>query len=240
MTRVPAADNTLRILDFLSVQRGPVAAQTVATALGLPRSSVYQLLTVMAERGFVAHLPEERRYGLGANAYALASSYTRQQPLTRLGAPLIAKLVDSVGESGHLAVLHGTDVLYLVEERARSRPSLVTDVGVRLPAIKTASGRAMLAALPPAQLRALFPDAKEYAAVKRTLEPARRSGFASENGDVTPGLASVAACAVDHAGWPAAAVAVTFPAAQGESQRELIDAVVATATELRRRIHGQN
>ena len=240
MTRVPAADNTLRILEFLSVQRGPVAAQTVATALGLPRSSVYQLLTVMAERGFVAHLPEEKRFGLGPNAYALASSYTRQQPLTRLGAPLIAKLVDAVGESGHLALLHGTDVLYLVEERAKNRPSLVTDVGVRLPAIKTASGRAMLAALPLAQLRALFPDSREYAAVKRTLEPARQAGFASENGDVTPGLASVASCAIDHAGWPAAAVAVTYPVGTGQSRHDIIDAVVSTAAELRRRIHGQS
>ena len=51
--------------------------------------------------------------------------------------------------AGHLAVLHGRDVLYLVEERAPRRPSLVTDVGVRLPAHLTATGRAMLAALPP-------------------------------------------------------------------------------------------
>ncbi|MCX6494254.1 MAG: IclR family transcriptional regulator [Actinobacteria bacterium] len=240
MARVPAADNTLRILDLLSVQRGPVAAQTVATALGLPRSSVYQLLTVMVERGFVSRLPEEKRFGLGPNAYALASSYTRQQPLTRLGAPLIARLVDAVGESGHLAVLHGTDVLYLVEERARNRPSLITDVGVRLPAIKTASGRALLAALPLAQLRALYPDAKEYATVKRTLEPARASGFASEKGDVTEGLASVAACVIDHAGWPAAAVAVTFLDSGEEPPIALIEGVKNTAAELQKRIHGQS
>ena len=55
-------------------------------------------------------------------------------------------------------MLHGRDVLYVVEERAPGRPPLVTDVGVRLPAHLTASGRAMLAALPPAQVRALYPD----------------------------------------------------------------------------------
>jgi DNA-binding IclR family transcriptional regulator len=240
VTRVPAADNTLRILDFLSAQRGPVAAQTVATALGLPRSSVYQLLTVMSDRGYVAHLPEDKRYGLGPNAYALASSFTRQQPLTRLGAPLIARLVDSVGESGHLAVLNGTDVLYLVEERARNRPSLITDVGVRLPAITTASGRAMLAQLPLAQLRALYPDGREYSVVQRTLEPARRAGFSTEEGDVTPGLASVAASVQDHAGWPAAAIAVTFPTTESPRIASLADAVLLSASELSRRIHGQS
>ena len=60
--------------------------------------------------------------------------------------------------NAHLAVLHGRDVLYVVEERAAGRPPLVTDVGVRLPAHLTASGLAMLAALPPAQVRALFPS----------------------------------------------------------------------------------
>ena len=62
------------------------------------------------------------------------------------------------GTARHLAVLHGREVLYVIEERAPGRPPLVTDVGVRLPAQLTASGRAMLAALPPAQVRALFPD----------------------------------------------------------------------------------
>ena len=237
MTRVPAADSTLRILDFLSAQRGPVPAQMVATALNLPRSSAYQLLTVMCERGYVTHVPEEKRFGLGPNAYALASSYTRQQPLSRLGAPLIAKLVDQVGESGHMAVLHGTEVLYLVEERARNRPSLVTNVGVRLPATKTASGRAMLARLPVSQLRADYPESREYARVKQLIEPVRRDGFATEDGDVTEGLASVAVAVVDHAGWPAAAIALTYPSSTSDA-RPFIAAVSEVATELGRRIHG--
>ena len=117
----------------------------------------------MQERGFVVHLPEERRYGLGIAAFELSSGFSRQQPLARLGRPLVAVLVDRLGESGHLAVLHGRDVLYLVEERAPRRPSLVTDVGVRLPAHLTATGRAMLAELPPAQLRALYPDRAAFA-----------------------------------------------------------------------------
>ena len=238
MTKVPAADNTLRILDFLSIQRGPIPAQMVATALGIPRSSAYHLLTVLTDRGYVTHVPEEKRYGLGPAAYALAASYTRQQPLTRLGAPLIAKLVDQLGESAHMAVLHGTDVLYLVEERARNRPSLITDVGVRLAATKTASGRAMLARLPASQLRADFPQSREYAEVKRLVEVVRNVGYATEDGDVTPGLASVAFAVVDHSGWPAAAIAVTYPQTDAGVEK-IVGAVSAVATELSRRIHGQ-
>ncbi len=208
-SKVPAADQTLAILAHLATQRGPVPAATIATALDLPRSTVYHLLAVMQERGFVVHLPEERRYGLGIAAFELSSGFSRQQPLARLGRPLVAGLVDRLGESGHLAVLHGRDVLYLVEERAPRRPSLVTDVGVRLPAHLTATGRAMLAELPPAQLRALYPDRAafesrqpqgesdapgwSYSRLKRVLAEVRTRGWADEDGEVTVGLASAGA-----------------------------------------------
>ncbi|MFT6534643.1 MAG: DNA-binding IclR family transcriptional regulator [Alpinimonas sp.] len=260
-SKVPAADATLRILHHLSRQRGPVPASSIATALGLPRSTVYHLLTVLVERSFVVHFPEERRYGLGLAAYELSSGFSRQQPLTRLGTPLLAKLVDRLGESAHLAVLYGTDVLYLIEERAPRRPSLVTDVGVRLPAHLTASGRALLSALPPNQLRALYPDKasfpqrdgrgpQSYRELKVLLAQAQNDGYAVEDGEITPGLASIGVVVCDHAGWPAAGIAVTFsvdePAFQTPSTTHALQLAVVTllpalthaAHELGRRIHG--
>lgn len=263
MSKVPAADATLGILSFLGAQRGPVAAQTIANALALPRSSTYHLLAVMVERGYVLYLPEERRYGLGSVAFELASAFTRQQPLTRLGAPLLAHLVDAVRESAHLSVLRGTDVLYLIEERAPHRPSLVTDVGVRLPAHLTASGRAQLAALPPAQLRALYADKSvfaeraartsepsSYRALRSLLDTLRGQGYSVELGEITPGFASIGVVVRDHLGWPAAGIAVTFPLtdtnlsardAQAEV-RAFADRVLpelnTMANELGRRIHG--
>jgi len=255
-SKVPAADQTLAILAHLAAQRGPVPAATIAQALAIPRSTVYHLLAVMQERGFVVHLPEERRYGLGIAAFELSSGFSRQQPLARLGRPLVAALVDRLGESGHLAVLHGRDVLYLVEERAPRRPSLVTDVGVRLPAHLTATGRAMLAELPAAQLRALYPDRAAFATrhpqgeeegaadwsygrLKRVLLEVRARGWADEDGEVTTGLSSAGAAVVDHLGWPAAAIAVTFPDdASAELRERVVEGVRESAATLSRRIGG--
>ena len=255
-SKVPAADQTLAILAHLAAQRGPVPAATIAQSLDIPRSTVYHLLAVMQERGFVVHLPEERRYGLGIAAFELSSGFSRQQPLARLGRPLVAALVDRLGESGHLAVLHGRDVLYLVEERAPRRPSLVTDVGVRLPAHLTATGRAMLAELPAAQLRALYPDRAAFATrhpqgeeegaadwsygrLKRVLLEVRARGWADEDGEVTTGLSSAGAAVVDHLGWPAAAIAVTFPDdASAELRERVVEGVRESAATLSRRIGG--
>ncbi|WP_422880410.1 IclR family transcriptional regulator [Microbacterium albipurpureum] len=247
--QVPAADQTLRILSHLARQRGPVPARTIADALALPRSTVYHLLTTLERRGFVVHLTAEQRWGLGIAAFELGGGYARQQPLARLGRPLVAALADRLGESTHLAVMSGRDVLYLVEERAPGRPTLVTDVGVRLPAHLTATGRAMLAALPPAQVRALFPDASAFAdrtgrgprrlsELRRILRDVRGDGVAEEHGEVTLGFRSVAAVVRDHAGWPAAAVATTWAEESTPRHPDVAALVRDTAGVLARRIGG--
>ena len=115
---VPAARQTLALLQALARQPGPVPAAALARELGLPRSTTYHLLAELLHAGFVVHLPEERRYGLGVSAFEIGSAYSRQEPLARLARPVLARLVDAVGNSAHLAVLHGREVLYVVEQRA--------------------------------------------------------------------------------------------------------------------------
>ncbi|THE07674.1 IclR family transcriptional regulator [Microbacterium oleivorans] len=246
--KVPAADQTLRILRFLAHQRGPVAAQTVATQLDLPRSSVYHLLAAMESHGFVVHLEGDRRWGLGTAAFELAGGYARQEPLARLGRPIVAQLADRAGESAHLAVMTGRDVLYIVEERAPRRPTLITDVGVRLPAHLTATGRAMLAALPREQVRALFPDAASLSAertgrgpgrpreLRELLRQTRADGHATEDGEVTLGFRSIGVAVRDHAEWPAAAIAITWPEDAQVDPIRLADLAIDAAADLSRRI----
>lgn len=238
MSKVPAATNTLRILRHLAGRRGPVSAMSIATALDLPRSSVYHLLAVMIEAGFVIHLEEERLYGIGPAASELSSAYVRQAPLARIAQPALAAVVDRFGENAHLSVLHGRDVVYVIELRAAGRPTLVSDVGVRLPAHITASGRALLADLSAAQVRALFPGRHAFpetpgepwtpARLRSELQGVRRRGYAVEAGDVTPGLSSVAVAVHDHLGWPTAALALTFEDGRVDADRQ-----AAMAVELR-------
>ena len=158
MSQVPAATRALRVLRYLASQPEAVTLERLASALDLPRSTAYHLLNAMIDEGFVVHLADEHRFGLGVAAFEVGSGYSRQEPLQRIARRPLATLVDTLGHSAHLAVLHGRDVLYVLEERAPGRPPLVTDVGVRLPAHLTASGRAILAALPANQVRALYPD----------------------------------------------------------------------------------
>lgn len=252
MSNVPGATHALDVLELLARRGEPLPAATVARELGLPRSSTYHLLAVLRDRGYVSHLEGERRYGLGVAAYELGSAYQRQAPLQRLARGTLDRLVDTTGHNAHLAVLHGRDVLYVIEQRAPQGPVLVSDVGVRLPATLTATGLALLAALPAGQVRALFPHADTLVqrdgqgpasttALRSLLQSVRQRGYAVEDGHITSGLRSVAVAVLDHADHPVAAVAVTFRSelVDDDELNRIVSAVGHAAEDLSTRLHRQ-
>ncbi len=249
MSQVPAATRTLKVLRFLAAQPDPVPLERLAAALDLPRSTAYHLVNAMIEQGFVTHIAEERRYCLGVAAFEVGIGYARQAPLQRIAHRPLAALVDRIGHSAHLSVPHGRDVLYVLEERAPGRAPLVTDVGVRLPAHLTASGRAIMAALPESQVRALYPDRSAFvdrhgrgpqslSALRRVLSETRRRGYATEDGEVTPGFASVAVAVLDHNGTPIGGIATTYESREEVPLEALVAAVSTTARTVSRRIGG--
>lgn len=249
----PAATRALSALRLLAAAPGPVTAAALGRQLGIPRSSTYHLLAAMSAAGFVTHYPEEERWGLGVGAFEIGAAYLRHDPLERLGRPLLHRLGHDVSSLApavaHLGVLHGRETLYLVRESPPTPVTVVVDVGVRLPATLTASGRAMLAALPSAQLRALFPSKDalvdrtgsgptSLTALTRLLAAERARGWAEEDGFVVPGFASVAAAALDRSGRPVASIGLTFRSerADGPMRADLARAAVRTARELSRRL----
>ena len=193
----------------------------IARECGIPKSSAHHLLNVMRARRFVTYYETERAWGLGAAALEIGSAYPRVQPLQRLGGPILTELTQLAGQTSHLAILHGADVLYIGKQApATPAPKLITGIGVRLPAHLTAVGRAMLAQLDDAQIQAIF-DSQPL--VRRTghgretvgallgqLHEIRRGGLGTEDELITAGVASVAAPVFSHDGGAVAAVGVTY------------------------------
>lgn len=223
--RIPAAERTLAILQALAAAQGPVTAAGLARDLGIPRSSVYQLLDVLADRGFVTHLPAEQRWRLGLTAFEVGSAYLRRDPIERVAQPLLRSLVDAapIPVVAHLGVVEGHETVYLLKEQSDRLVTTVTDVGVRLPAALTASGRAVIGEMPRAQMRAqlsaqgAFVDRtgrgpQSLSALTRLLAQERQQGYAEEDGFITEGFASVAVAVAGREGEPIAAVGLTFRA----------------------------
>ena len=224
MTKVPAASRTLAVLKALAKIGQPTTAATLAQKIGIPRSSIYQLLEVLEAEGFVIHFEEESRWGLGVSAFELGSAYLRHDPLERVARPILAKLARNaeahVAACAQVGVLHGTETLYLLKELPVQPVSVVTEIGVRLPAHLTASGRALLAEISPAQLKATFGSKqlinrtglgpKNIRELSALLNNERQQGFAVESGFITSGYTSIAAAARNHLKIPIASLALTF------------------------------
>lgn len=255
MTKVPAALRTLELLKLLAESPQPTTANRLAQKLGIPRSSVYQLLEVLKEQDFAIHYEDQKRWGLGLAAWELGSAYQRHEPLERMARPVLEKLVNEIAGKtnvvGHLGVLDGSDVLYLIEQRPQKSLKLVTDVGVRLPAHLTASGRSMLAKLSAKQLAAscrgrelanrtgLGP--KSLSELGALLAREESQGYALEVDEVTMGYASVGVAIQDNLGHPIAGLAITLQSTEVEKLQlsELAKALIKAAAELSRKF-GKN
>jgi DNA-binding IclR family transcriptional regulator len=222
---VKSAERLLDVLELLARHTRPVATMTIARECSIPKSSAHHLLNVMRARNFVTYYEADHAWGLGISVFEIGSAYLRTEPLQRLGRPILAELTQRTGETSHLAMLHGTEVLYIDKEQpSGSAPKLVTEIGVRLPAHLTAVGRAILAELAEAQVRALYANQPlvqrtgsgptSIDALLRDLGDVRRRGYAFDNEMVTPGIACLACPVFSHEGVPAAALGVTYVAAQ--------------------------
>ena len=243
MSKVPAATHTLAILRLLMTTDAPISAARIAAQLRLPRSTTYQLLKVMVDAGFVMHLKSHRTYGLGAAAYSLAQAYSTQQPLVRASTRHAQALAKLAGGSAHVSRLSsGMEVLYVLEERSATAVSLITDVGVRLAAERTASGRAMLAALPDAELKARVDAAglgRQWQKIHTMVQQVRSRGWAEETEEVSVGQSSIAAAVLDHTGRPAAALAVTFTPGVGvDKHAELVAETCRRAQQVHTTLFG--
>jgi DNA-binding IclR family transcriptional regulator len=239
---VPAARNALRMLRALAGRTAPVPAATLARELGVPRSSLYQLARTMMDEGFLVHYPEEHAYGLSALVSEIGAGALRTDGLRRLAHPLLERLVAGSATRlvAHLVVLTGAEVTYVDRISAPRAPTTVSNIGVRLPAHLTATGRAALAALSHEQVRALYPH--RDALYRRTgpgpgtlaeldglLRTARERGWADEDGDITAGYSSVAAAAIGRNAQPVAAVGVTFRTGPDAATRAALGAATAHA-----------
>lgn len=244
---VKSAERLLDVLNLLSRLDRPVTAMYISSELEIPRSSAYHLLNVMKERNFVTHRSADGTWELGVGSLEVGLAYLRSGSLQRAARVVLPEIAARSGQTAHLAILQGTEVLYIDKEAPPGMGvQLVTSIGTRLPAHLTAVGRAILAYLPEQQLRALYGDDRlppmtdtEGPEVERLLQDlavVAESGFASDEGMITEGISCLAVPVLAPDRAPAAAIGLTFLTAQvdADEEKRLSDLLTGAAGELAR------
>jgi IclR family transcriptional regulator, acetate operon repressor len=145
--------------------------------------------------------------------------------IRRHARPVLEELAGRYGETAHLSVLEAGQVRYLDAVESSRALRVAARTGTALPANCTASGKAMLAALPAAELAALFPGGPGTPALpaltghsitsrgqlEDELAVVRDRGFALNREESEDGIASVAVAVLDGRRAPVAALSVSAP-----------------------------
>lgn len=238
---VKSAERVLDLLEHIGTRPSGVTFGTVARDLRIPKSSLHALLEVLLARGYVELDPETRRYSLGTRVWETGQAYQLHHNVVREAQGVLEAVVARVNETAQLAKLAGTENVYLVKVDSTHALRLQSEVGARLSAHATGVGKALLAQLDDAEIRARFGGGalptytrNTYATVEQLIDElrlTRERGFAIDNEEYTPGVFCIAVPVYEGGERATTALSVSVPTTRAESEGlASILAVVADAS----------
>jgi len=204
----------LAILSSFHSDRQLIGVSELSRELELSRSTAHRYISTLARLGYLQQDQDSKRYRLGPKVLDLGFSAINSMDLREISAPHLRQLSDKTGYTVNLAILDGTDVVYI--ERCRTaRPGqweidLNLHVGARLPAYCTAMGKAILAFVPEDRREEIIAQIDfaprgpntitDPQAFRDELARIRESGIAVNNEELAYGLRSIAAPIHSHSG----------------------------------------
>lgn len=243
---VQSVDRALMVLEILG-KLGTAGVTEIATELGVHKSTVSRLITVLESRGFVEQLSDRGKYRLGFALVRLAGSTSAQMDLAKQSQVTCDRLAERCGETINVAILDGDRIINIVETLGPAEITLRTWIGQNCPAHATSSGKALLSALPTGRVRELLGDTlatftdntiTDSVALAAELAEVRRRGWASVCEELEIGLNAVGVPLRDSTGKAVAALSVSGPAYRLDPSRfgEVAQMTMAAAEQISRRL----
>ena len=216
-SQVKSATRTLDIIEYVVAAGRPLVAQEVATALGIPVSSLSYLLSTLVEREYL--LRDGRRYSAGPGLARLQAS-DKGFTLADRVAPLVRTLRVQLDETTSFFVRDGWEIEAIVTESSEQALRYSVPQGRRLAMHALAAGKVLLATLEPDELDRYFAEVQRQSftastvtgekALRRQIEEARRTGFAMTDEEFSLGIIGIGR-AVTMNGEVVGALSVAMP-----------------------------
>ena len=213
--------NALQLMDLLAIHdRVSVAELTKLSGLG--KASLFKMLYTLEKRGFV-YKTKDARYGLSIKFAQYGQSVLERFDLVGVTRPVLRQLNEKVGEAAHLAVLadDGLNVIFIGKETGSSTIRMASRVGLQMPSHCTATGKALLAALPDERLaeiigqiefRRLTPNTiMNDDLLRREIESIRAEGHAKDKEESEEGLICLGTVIRNMTGAAVGAISISGP-----------------------------
>jgi len=226
---VRSLERAFDLLEHLADAGGEMALSELTEVSGLPMPTIYRLMRTLVNQGYVRQEPS-KRYALGPRLVRLGEGASRL--LGTWARPVLARLVDEVGETANMAVLEGDEAVYVAQVPSRHSMRMFTEVGRRVQPHCTGVGKALLSQLPDERVKEILartgmephtPNTlTSPEALLAELAQVREQGYAVDDEEQELGVRCVA---VPLRGAPAlTAISVSGPS--GRMTREAVPGVV--------------
>ena len=241
-----------RVLEALASDSEEMTLSEIAVASDLDPGTTFRMLNTLVDLGYVARIPESRRFTLTLKVLDLGFHAIARRDVRSVVRPVLRTLVGDVSEAASFAVLDGADVLYIERVRAgMTRLGVDIRIGTTVPASRTAIGQAILAMLPPDELARVLDltprsmlsaqDAANLKALPTTLAGIRADGYILIDSLITEGLRLIAVPVLDPDRYPIGAVSIAAPSVrttQAELKQKALGPLRAAAEDISRALEA--
>jgi len=215
-------DRALQILELFSLEKPEWGVTEIGKTLNIYKSNVHNVLTTLAERGFVIKDSETNRYKLGIKFFELGSIVIKNMNLRKIAYPYIEELSKEFNETVHLGVLDKGRVVSIEREESKQGLYSHVEIGKSAPLHCTAVGKAIMAYLPSDEVNSLIKEngLKKYTDntitnkedLIKELEKIQKQGYAIDNMEHEEGVRCVASPIKDYRGEVIASLSISGPA----------------------------
>lgn len=219
---VRALARGLSVLECFDAQHGAMTLAEIADRIGLTRGSTRRLLLTLQHLGFVG--TDGTQFFPRSRVLKLGFGYLSGLPVWNAARTYLAEIARQTNESCSVAVLDGSDIVYVARQPAKRLINDYIPIGTRFPAHSTSMGKVLLAGLSDAQLATML-SADELprmtpntitspAEVRREILRTRERGWAINDEEIEIGLRSIAVPIRDRTAVTCASVNISAPAAR--------------------------
>lgn len=217
---VQSLDRAIDLLEAFASGADTRGVADLARELGLPRTTVHRLLSALTHRGLLSHDPVTGHYQLGLKLFELGSRVGDSLDIQHIARPYLQELMQRSGETAHLVVLDGVDIVFVDKVETDNPFRMVSQIGRRLPARFSGSGKALLARLADDELARRFAGTDvDLLALRAELARVRERGWAIDDQETQPGLRCVGTVVRDRKSAVAAGLSISGPLVRVSDER---------------------
>jgi IclR family acetate operon transcriptional repressor len=242
---VQSVDRALLIIETLAEDDEGYRLTDLAVRTGLSPSTVHRLLTTLEKRRFVQFDRGESMWHIGAQSFAVGSTFVRRRNFATQALPYLRKLRDQTRETANLAVVDDGAMVVLTRVESREIMRSVTKVGGRVPMVASGLGKALLSTYSEQDVFAIIqregmPRLTSKSIVRagelcKSLHDIRQQGYSVDDEEALIGLRCVSAVVYDDCSEPLAAISVSGKASRVPNDRlpvlgKLVQEVAAELT----------